>query len=233
MQGAFPWSQNPGRDMPKGILTLSICTGTVYFVCTCYDGCKSFHLQRSGWDLLVVVILTYGSWQMYRRVSGRLSLAQQSNYCSHSGRLYVCNIGNADGAKRGILQHEPRYSEMKVFSEIHKHQDAQQNNLVSWYWWSLFVGLYTRKEIRWNRPVSEPYLLFILVRIGILGNEEIITDAPRASETTVALRAWLWVQVITCLYMMIYPPADTMPIRLIIWMISVWYLPDLWWPKAN
>ncbi|HRN49410.1 MAG TPA: amino acid permease C-terminal domain-containing protein, partial [Niabella sp.] len=58
---------------------------------------------------------------------------------------------------------------------------------------------------------------FILVCIGILVMRKSLPDAPRAFRTPLVPFVPI-MGVITCLYMMIYLPADTW-IRLIIWMI--------------
>ena len=104
----------------------------------------------------------------------------------------------------------------KVFSDVHpKFQTPYKSNLLFMVFVSLFAAFVPARVVGEMTAIGT-LLAFILVCAGIIVMRKKMPDAPRAFRTP-------WVPVIpilgiaTCLFMMVFLPADTW-IRLIVWM---------------
>ncbi len=105
----------------------------------------------------------------------------------------------------------------KVFSKVHpKYRTPAKSNFFFLVLVSLFAA-FVPARVAGEMTSIGTLLAFILVCIGVIVLRKKMPDAPRAFRTP-------WVPVIpalgvfTCLFMMVFLPADTW-IRLIVWML--------------
>ncbi|HRO86117.1 MAG TPA: amino acid permease [Niabella sp.] len=213
-------AKNPGRDMPKGILiSLLICTVLYILFAHVMTGVTSFQSFK-GQDGIAPVAVAIDHMG-HADASG----VYQADYPWLNRAIIVAILAGYMSVILVMLMGQSRvfYSMSrdglvpKVFSEIHKtFRTPSKNNLVFMVLVSLFAAFIPARIVGEMTSIGTLFA-FILVCIGILVMRKSLPDAPRAFRTPLVPFVPI-MGVITCLYMMIYLPADTW-IRLIIWMI--------------
>jgi len=213
-------AKNPKKDMPIGILgSLAICT-VLYIlfahVMTGVTSYKSFAGQ-DGIAPVAVAIEHMGKADAsgvfhadYPWLNKAIIIAILGGYASV---ILVMLMGQSrvfySMSKDGLLP--------KVFSEVHpKYRTPSKNNMLFMVFVSLFAAFVPARVVGEMTSIGTLFA-FILVCIGVMVLRKAEPDLPRAFKTP-------WVPVVpilgifTCLFMMVFLPADTW-IRLIVWML--------------
>ncbi|MCP9752295.1 amino acid permease [Ferruginibacter sp. HRS2-29] len=213
-------AKNPKKDMPIGILgSLAICT-VLYIlfahVMTGVTSYKSFqgqdgiapvavaieHMGKVGADGLVHAD--------YPWLNKAIIIAILGGYASV---ILVMLMGQSrvfySMSKDGLLP--------KVFSAVHpKFRTPSKNNLLFMLFVSLFAAFVPARVVGEMTSIGTLFA-FILVCVGVIVLRKAQPDLPRAFKTPLVPLIPL-LGVATCLFMMVFLPADTW-IRLIVWML--------------
>jgi APA family basic amino acid/polyamine antiporter len=213
-------AKNPKKDMPIGILgSLAICT-ILYIlfahVMTGVTSYKSFqgqdgiapvavaieHMGKVGADGLVHAD--------YPWLNKAIIIAILGGYASV---ILVMLMGQSrvfySMSKDGLLP--------KVFSAVHpKFRTPSKNNLLFMLFVSLFAAFVPARVVGEMTSIGTLFA-FILVCVGVIVLRKAQPDLPRAFKTPLVPLIPL-LGVATCLFMMVFLPADTW-IRLIVWML--------------
>jgi APA family basic amino acid/polyamine antiporter len=105
----------------------------------------------------------------------------------------------------------------KVFSAVHpKFRTPSKNNLLFMVFVSLFAAFVPARVVGEMTSIGTLFA-FILVCVGVIVLRKAQPDLPRAFKTPLVPLIPL-LGVATCLFMMVFLPADTW-IRLIVWML--------------
>ncbi len=213
-------AKNPKKDMPLGILgSLAICTVLYILFAHVMTGVTSYTTFRGqdGIAPVAVAIEHMGKADAsgvihpdYPWLNKAIIIAILGGYASV---ILVMLMGQSrvfySMSKDGLLP--------KVFSEVHpKFRTPSKNNLLFMFFVSLFAAFVPARVVGEMTSIGTLFA-FILVCIGVMVLRKAQPDLPRAFKTP-------WVPVVpilgifTCLFMMVFLPADTW-IRLIVWML--------------
>ncbi|MBS1611272.1 MAG: amino acid permease [Bacteroidetes bacterium] len=201
-------AKDPKKGMPIGILvSLGICT-VLYILFSHVMTGLAHYTEFQGQDGIAPVAVAI-KHTPYVWLQQALIIAILGGY---SSVILVMLMGQSrvffSMSKDGLLP--------KVFSDVHpKFQTPYKSNLLFMVFVSLFAAFVPARVVGEMTAIGT-LLAFILVCAGIIVMRKKMPDAPRAFRTP-------WVPVIpilgiaTCLFMMVFLPADTW-IRLIVWM---------------
>jgi basic amino acid/polyamine antiporter, APA family len=213
-------AKNAKRDMPIGILvSLFICTILYLLFAHVMTGVTHYTEFRGhdGIAPVAIAIEHMGHADAsgvihpdYPWLNRAIILAILAGY---SSVIMVMLMGQSrifySMSKDGLLP--------KVFSKVHpKYRTPAKSNFFFLVLVSLFAA-FVPARVAGEMTSIGTLLAFILVCIGVIVLRKKMPDAPRAFRTP-------WVPVIpalgvfTCLFMMVFLPADTW-IRLIVWML--------------
>nr|WP_320058227.1 amino acid permease [uncultured Bacteroides sp.] len=213
-------AKNAKRDMPIGILvSLFICTILYLLFAHVMTGVAHYTEFRGhdGIAPVAIAIEHMGHADAsgiihpdYPWLNRAIILAILAGY---SSVIMVMLMGQSrifySMSKDGLLP--------KVFSKVHpKYRTPAKSNFFFLVLVSLFAA-FVPARVAGEMTSIGTLLAFILVCIGVIVLRKKMPDAPRAFRTP-------WVPVIpalgvcTCLFMMVFLPADTW-IRLIVWML--------------
>ncbi|BEH00540.1 amino acid permease [Bacteroides sedimenti] len=213
-------AKNPKRDMPIGILiSLLICTVLYFLFAHVMTGVANYtefkghdgiapvaiaieHMGHAGADGLI--------HPDYPWLNRAIILAILAGY---SSVIMVLLMGQTrvfySMSKDGLLP--------KFFSHIHpKFRTPAKSNLLFLLLVSLFAA-FIPSRVAGEMTSIGTLLAFILVCIGIIVLRKKMPNAPRAFKTPLVPFVPIC-GVLTCLFMMVFLPADTW-IRLILWML--------------
>ena len=213
-------AKNPKKDMPIGILgSLAICT-ILYIVfahimtgVTPYTSFKG----QDGIAPVAVAIEAMGKPDAagvvhadYPWLNKAIIIAILGGYASV---ILVMLMGQSrvfySMSKDGLIP--------KVFSEVHpKFRTPSKNNLLFMLFVSLFAAFVPARVVGEMTSIGTLFA-FILVCIGVIVLRKAQPDLPRAFKTPLVPLIPI-LGVATCLFMMVFLPADTW-IRLIVWML--------------
>lgn len=213
-------AKNPKKDMPWGILgSLAICTVLYILFAHVMTGVTSYTTFK-GQDGIAPVAVAIehmgkqnasGTWiPDFPWLNRAIVLAILAGYASV---ILVMLMGQSrvffSMSKDGLIP--------KVFSIVHpKFRTPSKNNLLFMLFVSLFAAFVPARVVGEMTSIGTLFA-FILVCIGVLVMRKKMPEAPRAFKTP-------WVPFIpilgvgTCLFMMVFLPADTW-IRLVVWML--------------
>ncbi len=213
-------AKNPKRDMPIGILgSLAICTVLYILFAHVMTGVTSYTSFKGhdGIAPVAVAIDHMGTVQAdgsilpdYPWLNRAIILAILGGY---SSVILVMLLGQSrvffSMSKDGLLP--------PFFSKVHpKFKTPYMNNLLFLFFVSLFAAFVPAHVVGELTSIGTLFA-FILVCLGVLIMRKTMPDAPRAFRTP-------WVPVVpilgiaTCLFMMVFLPADTW-LRLIVWLL--------------
>jgi len=212
-------AKNPKRNMPIGILvSLLICTVLYFLFAHVMTGVVNYTAFK-GYDGIAPVAVAIDHMGKpdalgvihpdYPWLNKAIVLAILAGY---SSVILVMLLGQSrifySMSKDGLLP--------KVFSQIHPvYRTPVKSNLLLLLVGGILAALVPARVAGEMTSIGT-LLAFILVCAGILVMRKKMPDAPRAFKTPfVPLVPVLG--IITCLFMMVFLPADTW-IRLLIWM---------------
>ncbi|SHG09327.1 amino acid/polyamine/organocation transporter, APC superfamily [Bacteroides luti] len=213
-------AKNPKRNMPIGILvSLLICTVLYFLFAHVMTGVVNYTAFK-GFDGIAPVAIAIDHMGKpdalgiihpdYPWLNKAIVLAILAGY---SSVILVMLLGQSrifySMSKDGLLP--------KVFSQIHPvYRTPIKSNLIL-----LFVGgtlaALVPARVAGEMTSIGTLLAFILVCFGILVMRKKMPDAPRAFKTPLVPLVPV-LGIATCLFMMIFLPADTW-IRLLVWMV--------------
>jgi len=201
-------SKNPKRDMPIGILlSLAICTVLYILFAHVMTGLANYK-EFAGQDGIAPVAVAI-SHTPYVFLQQAVILAILAGYTSV---ILVMLMGQSrvffSMSKDGLLP--------KVFSEVHpKFKTPYKSNLLFMLFVSLFAAFVPARVV--GEMVSIGTLFaFVLVCVGVWVMRVKMPDAPRSFKTPLVPLVPI-LGIGTCLFMMVFLPADTW-IRLFVWM---------------
>jgi len=213
-------AKNPKRTMPIGILvSLVVCTILYLLFAHVMTGVANY-TEFKGHDGIAPVAIAIEHMGHadasgiihpdYPWLNRAIILAILAGY---SSVIMVMLLGQSrvfySMSKDGLLP--------KIFSEIHpKFRTPAKSNLLFLVLVSLFAAL-VPSRVAGEMTSIGTLLAFILVCIGILVMRKKMPDAPRAFKTPLVPFVPIC-GVLTCMFMMVFLPADTW-IRLIVWML--------------
>ncbi len=213
-------AKKPKRDMPIGILvSLFICTILYLLFSHVMTGVANY-TEFKGHDGIAPVAIAIEHMGHvdasglihpdYPWLNRAIILAILAGY---SSVIMVMLMGQSrvfySMSKDGLIP--------KVFSQIHpKYRTPAKSNLLFLILVSLFAALVPARVAGEMTSIGT-LLAFILVCIGIIVLRKKMPDAPRAFKTPFVPVIPI-LGVFTCLFMMVFLPADTW-IRLIVWML--------------
>lgn len=212
-------AKNPKRNMPIGILgSLAICTVLYILFAHVMTGVTNY-TSFKGQDGIAPVAVAIdhmgstaadGSLQPdYPWLNRAIIVAILAGY---SSVILVMLLGQSrvffSMSKDGLLP--------KVFSEVHpKFRTPAKSNTLFLVFVSLFAAFIPARVVGEMTSIGTLFA-FILVCLGVLVMRKTMPDAPRAFRTPLFPITPI-LGICTCLFMMIFLPADTW-LRLIIWM---------------
>lgn len=213
-------AKNPKRNMPIGILgSLVICTVLYFLFSYVMTGVVNY-TQFKGHDGIAPVAIAIehmghvGANGLihpdYPWLNRAIILAILAGY---SSVIMVMLLGQSrvfySMSKDGLL---PR-----LFSQIHpKYRTPAKSNLLFLVLVSVFAAL-VPSGVAGEMTSIGTLLAFILVCFGILVMRKKMPNAPRGFKTPF-VPVFPICGILTCLFMMVFLPADTW-IRLVVWML--------------
>ena len=213
-------AKNPKKDMPIGILgSLLICTILYILFAHVMTGVTSYttFAGKDGIAPVAVAIEHMGTPDAagviqpdYPWLNRAIVVAILAGYASV---ILVMLMGQSrvffSMSKDGLLP--------KIFSDVHeKFRTPAKSNLLFMVIVSIFAGFIPARVVGGMTSIGT-LLAFILVCIGVLVMRKNMPNAPRAFVTPLVPYVPI-MGVITCLFMMVFLPADTW-IRLVVWML--------------
>ncbi|MFT3681111.1 MAG: amino acid permease [Ferruginibacter sp.] len=213
-------AKNPKKDMPIGILgSLVICTILYILFAHVMTGVTSYTAFKGqdGIAPVAVAIEHMGKPDAsgvihadYPWLNKAIIIAILGGYASV---ILVMLMGQSrvfySMSKDGLLP--------KVFSEVHpKFRTPAKNNLLFLVFVSLFAAFIPARVVGEMTSIGTLFA-FILVCIGVMVLRKAEPDLPRAFKTPLVPLVPI-LGIFTCLFMMVFLPADTW-IRLIVWML--------------
>jgi basic amino acid/polyamine antiporter, APA family len=213
-------AKNPKKDMPIGILgSLAICTILYILFAHVMTGVTKYtsFKGQDGIAPVAVAIEHMGKPDVngvvhadYPWLNKAIIIAILGGYASV---ILVMLMGQSrvfySMSKDGLLP--------KVFSEIHpKFRTPYKNNLLFLVFVSLFAAFIPARVVGEMTSIGTLFA-FILVCIGVMVLRKAEPDIPRAFKTPLVPLVPI-LGIFTCLFMMVFLPADTW-IRLIVWML--------------
>lgn len=213
-------AKNPKRDMPIGILvSLVVCTVLYLLFAHVMTGVANY-TEFKGHDGIAPVAIAIEHMGHanangliipdYPWLNRAIILAILAGY---SSVIMVMLLGQSrvfySMSKDGLLP--------KVFSQVHpKFRTPAKSNLLFLLLVSLFAAL-VPSRVAGEMTSIGTLLAFILVCVGIIVLRKKMPNAPRAFKTPFVPFIPIC-GILTCLFMMVFLPADTW-IRLIVWML--------------
>ena len=213
-------AKRPKRDMPIGILvSLLVCTILYLLFAHVMTGVANY-TEFKGHDGIAPVAIAIEHMGHanangliipdYPWLNRAIILAILAGY---SSVIMVMLLGQSrvfySMSKDGLLP--------KVFSQVHpKYRTPAKSNLLFLLLVSLFAAL-VPSRVAGEMTSIGTLLAFILVCVGIIVLRKKMPDAPRSFKTPLVPLVPIC-GVATCLFMMVFLPADTW-IRLIVWML--------------
>jgi len=213
-------AKNPKKDMPIGILgSLVICTILYILFAHVLTGVTSYKnfAGQDGIAPVATAIEKMGSPDTagiihpdYPWLNRAIILAILGGY---SSVILVMLMGQSrvfySMSKDGLIP--------KIFSAVNpKTQTPAKSNLLFMIFVSLFAAFVPARVVGEMTSIGTLFA-FILVCIGIWVMRKKMPELPRAFKTPLVPLVPI-LGIVTCLFMMIFLPADTW-IRLIVWML--------------
>jgi APA family basic amino acid/polyamine antiporter len=213
-------AKNPKKDMPWGILgSLAICTVLYILFAHVMTGVTSYtsFKGQDGIAPVAVAIEHMGHPDAagvikpdYPWLNKAIIIAILGGYASV---ILVMLMGQSrvffSMSKDGLVP--------KVFSAVHpKFRTPSKNNLLFMVFVSLFAAFVPARVVGEMTSIGTLFA-FILVCIGVMVMRKKMPDAPRAFKTPLVPLVPI-LGIATCLFMMVFLPADTW-VRLIVWML--------------
>jgi APA family basic amino acid/polyamine antiporter len=213
-------AKNPKKDMPWGILgSLAICTVLYILFAHVMTGVTSYtsFKGQDGIAPVAVAIEHMGKPDAaglihpdYPWLNKAIIIAILGGYASV---ILVMLMGQSrvffSMSKDGLVP--------KVFSAVHpKFRTPAKNNLLFMLVVSLFAAFVPARVVGEMTSIGTLFA-FILVCIGVMVMRKKMPDAPRAFKTPLVPLVPI-LGIATCLFMMVFLPADTW-VRLIVWML--------------
>ncbi|MBC7587692.1 MAG: amino acid permease [Chitinophagaceae bacterium] len=213
-------AKNPKKDMPWGILgSLAICTVLYILFAHVMTGVTSYtsFKGQDGIAPVAVAIEHMGKPDAagvihpdYPWLNKAIIIAILGGYASV---ILVMLMGQSrvffSMSKDGLV---PR-----VFSAVHpKFRTPAKNNLLFMVFVSIFAAFVPARVVGEMTSIGTLFA-FILVCIGVMVMRKKMPDAPRAFKTPLVPLVPI-LGIATCLFMMVFLPADTW-VRLIVWML--------------
>ena len=213
-------AKNPKKDMPWGILgSLAICTVLYILFAHVMTGVTSYtsFKGQDGIAPVAVAIEHMGKADAagvihpdYPWLNKAIIIAILGGYASV---ILVMLMGQSrvffSMSKDGLIP--------KVFSAVHpKFRTPSKNNLLFMVFVSLFAAFVPARIVGEMTSIGTLFA-FILVCIGVMVMRKKMPDAPRAFKTPLVPLVPI-LGIATCLFMMVFLPADTW-VRLIVWML--------------
>lgn len=213
-------AKNPKKDMPIGILgSLAICTVLYILFAHVMTGVTSYH-NFKGQDGIAPVALAIEHMGTadatgvitpdYPWLNRAIVLAILAGYASV---ILVMLMGQTrvffSMSKDGLIP--------KVFSTINpKFQTPAKSNVLFMIFVSLFAAFVPARVVGEMTSIGTLFA-FILVCLGIWVMRVKMPEAPRSFKTPMVPLVPI-LGIVTCLFMMVFLPADTW-IRLLVWML--------------
>lgn len=213
-------AKNPKKDMPIGILgSLVICTILYILFAHVLTGVTSYKnfAGQDGIAPVATAIEKMGKPDMagvihpdYPWLNRAIIVAILGGY---SSVILVMLMGQSrvfySMSKDGLIP--------KIFSSVNpKTQTPAKNNLLFMIFVSLFAAFVPARVVGEMTSIGTLFA-FILVCIGIWVMRRKMPELPRAFKTPLVPLVPI-LGIVTCLFMMVFLPADTW-IRLIVWML--------------
>lgn len=213
-------AKNPKKDMPIGILgSLAICTVLYILFAHVMTGVTSYtsFKGQDGIAPVAVAIEHMGKPDAagvihadYPWLNKAIIIAILGGYASV---ILVMLMGQSrvfySMSKDGLLP--------KVFSDVHpKFRTPSKNNLLFMLFVSLFAAFVPARVVGEMTSIGTLFA-FILVCVGVMVMRKTDPDAPRAFKTPLVPLVPI-LGIFTCVFMMVFLPADTW-IRLLVWML--------------
>jgi len=213
-------AKNPKKDMPWGILgSLAICTVLYILFAHVMTGVTSYtsFKGQDGIAPVAVAIEHMGKPDAtglihpdYPWLNKAIIIAILGGYASV---ILVMLMGQSrvffSMSKDGLVP--------KVFSAVHpKFRTPAKNNLLFMVFVSIFAAFVPARVVGEMTSIGTLFA-FILVCIGVMVMRKKMPDAPRAFKTPLVPLVPI-LGIATCLFMMVFLPADTW-VRLIVWML--------------
>ncbi len=213
-------AKNPKKDMPWGILgSLAICTILYILFAHVMTGVTSYtsFKGQDGIAPVAVAIEHMGKPDAagiihpdYPWLNKAIIIAILGGYASV---ILVMLMGQSrvffSMSKDGLIP--------KVFSAVHpKFRTPSKNNLLFMLFVSIFAAFVPARVVGEMTSIGTLFA-FILVCIGVMVMRKKMPDAPRAFTTPFVPLVPI-LGIATCLFMMVFLPADTW-VRLIVWML--------------
>jgi APA family basic amino acid/polyamine antiporter len=213
-------AKNPKKDMPIGILgSLAICTVLYILFAHVMTGVTSYTTFKGQDGIAPVAVAIEHMGKVgadglihadYPWLNKAIIIAILGGYASV---ILVMLMGQSrvfySMSKDGLLP--------KVFSAVHpKFRTPSKNNLLFMVFVSLFAAFVPARVVGEMTSIGTLFA-FILVCVGVIVLRKAQPDLPRAFKTPLVPLIPL-LGVATCLFMMVFLPADTW-IRLIVWML--------------
>jgi basic amino acid/polyamine antiporter, APA family len=213
-------AKNPKRDMPIGILgSLAICTILYILFAHVMTGVANYQ-SFAGQDGIAPVALAIDHMGQpdaagviqpdYPWLNRAIILAILGGYASV---ILVMLMGQSrvffSMSKDGLIP--------KIFSTVNpKTQTPSKSNLLFMVFVSLFAAFVPARVVGEMTSIGTLFA-FILVCIGVWVMRRKMPELPRAFKTPLVPFVPI-MGIVTCLFMMVFLPADTW-IRLILWML--------------
>lgn len=213
-------AKNPKKDMPIGILgSLAICTVLYILFAHVMTGVTNY-TSFKGQDGIAPVAVAINAMGTpgadgtitpdFPWLNKAIIIAILAGYASV---ILVMLMGQSrvffSMSKDGLIP--------KVFSSVHpKFRTPANNQLLFMLFVSLFAAFVPARVVGEMTSIGTLFA-FILVCVGIMVMRKNMPDIPRAFKTPMVPLVPI-LGIITCLFMMVFLPADTW-IRLILWML--------------
>ncbi len=213
-------AKNPKKDMPWGILgSLAICTVLYILFAHVMTGVTSY-TSFKGQDGIAPVAVAIehmgkqnaaGVWiPDFPWLNRAIVVAILAGYASV---ILVMLMGQSrvffSMSKDGLIP--------KVFSAVHpKFRTPSKNNFLFMIFVSLFAAFVPARVVGEMTSIGTLFA-FILVCVGVMVMRKKMPDAPRAFKTPLVPLVPI-LGIGTCLFMMVFLPADTW-VRLVVWML--------------
>jgi APA family basic amino acid/polyamine antiporter len=213
-------TKNPRKAMPIGILlSLGICTILYILFAHVMTGVANYQMfaGKDGIAPVAVAIDNMGTMGAdgvvtpdYPWLNKAIIIAILAGY---SSVILVMLMGQSrvffSMSKDGLIP--------KVFSDVHpKFRTPAKNNFLFMLFVSVFAAFVPARVVGEMTSIGTLFA-FILVCIGVMVMRKKMPDAPRAFRTPLVPLVPI-LGIATCLFMMVFLPADTW-IRLVVWMI--------------
>ena len=213
-------AKNPKKDMPIGILgSLVICTILYILFAHVLTGVTNYKLF-AGQDGIAPVALAI-EHMGHANAAGVI----QPDYPWLNRAILVAILGGYSSVILVMLMGQSRvFFSMskdglipKIFSAVNpKSQTPSKSNFLFMIFVSLFAAFVPARVVGEMTSIGTLFA-FILVCAGIWVMRKKMPDLPRAFKTPLVPFVPI-MGIITCLFMMVFLPADTW-IRLIVWML--------------